>query len=304
MKWEKLENQSASLPSGREFSSMVCLNRNTLLLFGGGHGSLTSGTKVFYGDTWEYDIPTASWSKIETAINPAHRRLSALVSIGDNKALLFGGHTDVDSKQKFYKDTWIYDGDKHLWQKVCSGGPQGCDGHQMAYVGDGKVVLFGGMSQAETWCFDLNELCWQRLDLQGPLPRARHYHGMCSAGNGELLLFGGDTLADTWMFNLDQQRWTLIETPENSTPPARRYHDMVLLSSGQILLHGGFMGFPNFCDTWTFDMQKLCWSEVMMQRLPTAAHGFTLVACAHDTVFRFGGFTDRDNINELWMLEL
>lgn len=265
---------------------------------------MTSPTKDYFCDTWEYTVQTSSWKKIEVSRHPEKRRLSSMSLIGDSKVLLFGGHVEIDSVEHLYTDTWIYDGKRHIWNEIDTIGPTECNGHKMVDVGGGKVILFGGMPRAETWCFDLDVLKWEKLEIEGQSPQARHYHAMSAIGDGALVIFGGDTFNDTWIFNIYEKKWFPVITDHKSTPEARRYHDMIRLSSKHVLMHGGFMGFPNFSDTWIFDIEHKRWFEVIADNVPTPVHGFQLVAMSPTKVFRFGGFTERENSNEMWLLNL
>jgi hypothetical protein len=84
--------------------------------------------------------------------------------IGGDKVLMYGG---TDPYQASYNDTWVFDLSDGTWA-----GPLGPTqfpstrwSHAMVYVGEDKVLLFGGHHggssiSSETWVYDLSDGEW------------------------------------------------------------------------------------------------------------------------------------------------
>ncbi|MGB2806020.1 MAG: kelch repeat-containing protein, partial [Candidatus Zixiibacteriota bacterium] len=106
-------------------------------------------------------------------------------------------------------DTWVYDlSDKTWTQQDPSSRPPARMYHDMAYIGDDQVLLFGGSdcatgNLADTWVYDLSDDNWTQ-DTNTIQPSARYGHGLSETsmdGTSYLVLFGGSSGGgETWTF--------------------------------------------------------------------------------------------------------
>jgi hypothetical protein len=173
----------------------------TVLLFGGG------GPSGVYGDTWEWNGNTKTWTQVFPAASPSPRLTFLAYDAITEKVVLFGGENGV-----YYGDTWTWNGT--TWaQQFPSNSPSARTRPAMAYDPRlGQVILFGGTtappsSLNDTWAW--NGATWKQLNLpSAPSPRyisIMDYDPL----NGGLVLFGGLTSGNT----VTNQTWLLIPVP-------------------------------------------------------------------------------------------
>jgi N-acetylneuraminic acid mutarotase len=117
--------------------------------------------------------------------------------IGENKTLFHGGLLvfDIYTEDNTDDETWIYNLSTNTWtQKYPDPKFSKRPHHGMAYIGDDKVVLFGGnisgISNDETWIDDLSANNWNQMSPSSK-PSKRDHHGMAYLGGDKVLLFGG-----------------------------------------------------------------------------------------------------------------
>jgi len=89
-------------------------------------------------------VPQDDWSYLTPPVSPSARAGHGMASIGDDKVLMFGGSVDLDFTLS--NETWIYDLSENTWTNMSPQGgvPTARVLHTMAFIGDDKVLLFGG----------------------------------------------------------------------------------------------------------------------------------------------------------------
>ena len=126
----------------------------------------------------------------------------------------------------------------------------------MAYIGDDKVLLFGGVDGFfslfdDTWVYDLSDNAWTQKSPTTK-PTARSDHAMAYMGGDKVLLFGGyDGSFDdeTWVYDLSDNAWA--QKSPTAKPSARISHGMASIGDDKVLLFGGYDG--SFVDeTWVY----------------------------------------------------
>jgi len=142
--------------------------------------------------------------------------------------------------------------------------------HAMAYIGDDKALLFGGIGSIkydDTWVYDLSEGAWTQITPPiKPLPRS--YHDMAYLGGDQVLLFGGHdgTNNKTWVFDLSEGAWTEIDPPNK--PIGRYGHVMSYIGGDQAVMFSGYTYSEPYPyggwleDTWVFDLSEENWTQI------------------------------------------
>ncbi|MCP4130460.1 MAG: hypothetical protein GY754_05715 [bacterium] len=194
-----------------------------IILFGGHRETMYD--LAFYGSTWEFDNFRLTWDKFNTeGTTPGARSWHAMAYAGENESgnstfILFGGmswtlpHYPNPGTQTFLGDTWKYDRSIHMWTPHNTSGerPEERSRHAMAYLGDNKVLLFGGSDGSttfgDTWIYDAATLTWEKYEIAGDKPPAQTNHAMANIGENKIILFGknseGGTNGETWVFELE-----------------------------------------------------------------------------------------------------
>lgn len=100
------------------------------------------------------------WTQKFPNPKPSARFFHSLTYIGGENVLLFGGK---DVNGNYLGDTWVYNLNANTWTNKNPQGnkPSARAYHGMAYIGDGKVLLFGGSNGSEvylgdTWVYNLS----------------------------------------------------------------------------------------------------------------------------------------------------
>jgi Rab9 effector protein with kelch motifs len=283
--WIELDNISYK-PNGREFHRMSFIDTNKLLMFGG-------HDKDYLSDTWIFDLSSNTWDKVISNNHPSKRRLHGQAYIGNKKVLLFGGHDE----STVFSDTWEFDLDSSTWTNLNITGnvPIKRSSSSMSYLGDDKVLLFGGTSNGkcydETWIFDLSENIWTEVEATTK-PSGRVFHESSFIAQNRVLLFGGlqcneTDLGDTWVFNGTTNKWNQINNL-SSLPDARRYHGLEYIGDNKVILYAGFDG-KNFNDTWEFDLSSNSWLLISNSSNIRASHAHGMAYIGNGTLILFAG---------------
>jgi hypothetical protein len=173
----------------------------TVLLFGGG------GPSSVFGDTWEWNGKTKTWTQLFPATSPSPRLTFLAYDPITKNVVLFGGENGV-----YYGDTWTWNG--ATWtEQFPANSPSARTRQTIAYDPSlGQVVLFGGTtappsSLNDTWAW--NGATWTQLSLPNA-PSTRYVSSMdYDPLSDGLVLFGGETSGN----NVTNQTWLLIPVP-------------------------------------------------------------------------------------------
>ena len=175
-------------------------------------------------------------------------------------------------------------------------------GHQLSYLTDNKILLFGGGYQGDidmndSWIYDVGSNSWQKLS-PATHPSARRFHAMANIGNNKVLLFGGVQgysdqaiyYSDTWLFDGNNNTWSLLSPA--SKPAARYFHAMAYMGDDKVLLIGGSSGlYPGDYknDTWIFDISDNTWVQKYPTSSPPGRFSFAMTRIGSGKALIMGG---------------
>jgi N-acetylneuraminic acid mutarotase len=145
-----------NIPTVRAYFKLAYMGGDQVVMFGGG-GAAT----WWWDDTWVFDLSEGTWTELSPIVSPPGRHWHAMVSMGDDQALMFGG----DAYPKGLTDeTWVYDFSDNTWTLLNpSVSPSPRREVVMADIGGDHVLLFGGRTETEdprfyfddTWVWNL-----------------------------------------------------------------------------------------------------------------------------------------------------
>lgn len=247
----------ASNPGDRARHALAYIGDDKVVLFGGSN---------YEDETWVYDLSDNIWTDMDPGTwvagtdMPTGRRWFDMANISGDKALLFGGHLSPSSTGN--AETWIYDLSDNTWTDMDPGTwvagtdmPSARYMHSMAYIGDDKVLLFGGYSSGisgEAWIYDLSDNQWTQVT--GTV--AKWYHGAAYLVDDKVLVFGGIDASsnlsnETRIYDLSDDTWTL--DTDVTIPSARwaEFSETSMDGTSWLVLFGGY---DNAYDdeTWTY----------------------------------------------------
>lgn len=137
----------------------------------------------------------------------------------------------------------------------------------MAYVGDDRVVMFGGGQVMgpnpgldDTWLFDVGTQNWSLLPTPVS-PPARFQHAMASTGDGALL-YGGRTdntyFSDVWRFNAMADTW--INQGPPGGPTGSQAGAMAFDGDDTMVVFGGFNNNNPLDITFRYTLSTNSWA--------------------------------------------
>jgi hypothetical protein len=136
-------------PAARDSRQSMVYNpaTETVVLFGGTGADNGDYGGTPFGDTWEWNGRTKTWTQMFPASSPSPRGTTLAYDAISNTVVLFGGDNGGgDCCRIYYNDTWTWDGVTWTQQSPAIS-PPARTAHSMAYDASlGQVVVFGGTS--------------------------------------------------------------------------------------------------------------------------------------------------------------
>jgi hypothetical protein len=197
---------------------MSYISKGKAIMFGG-FTTEYSETKInekYLNDTWEYDSENQKVTLIETKGDIPNARLYHTIAYaGNEKLVMFSGNQG----DKYAKDdTWEYDGKTQIWKEYSKDEfhPRDRIKQAMDYIGEGKIVMFGGhyifgkdtYPNTVAWWYDATTHTWidYKID-ESTVIQGRQEHKMAYLGNGKVLMFGGFYVDDDKNFIFPPETW-------------------------------------------------------------------------------------------------
>ena len=247
-------------------------------------------------ETWIYDYPTNTWTKVDPINSPAMRTAHVMAYDSESDVvILHGGGLSVEDNPEgiyiHYNDTWAYDYNTNTWTNM---NPTGLDigvcEAQMTYDSESdRCILVGGYYvypydnprdeyyARETWAYDYNTNTWENITTTNH-PKHRYDHALAyDSESDRVILVGGWTYGDggvlqneTWAFDYNTKTW------ENMNPvakPKRIAHKIVYDSkSDLIILFGGLVATDLsvlYNTIYTYDYNNNTWTTMPSNLCPT-----------------------------------
>ena len=192
--WQQI---SVGIPGGR-FGQSCTVFEDTLVLFGG-----INDNGIRQNDTWiskESNGNISSWQPLEVATAPCARGAHAGSYAGNGKVAIFGG---IGSDGVRLDDTWVLDLSlKPLpaWHKInTSVSPPARSGHTLNWIGEQRMILFGGRGTRfevlnDVWMLEIQGETGEWVELRACELHPKHEVPLPRAGHSATLIFGGRVL--------------------------------------------------------------------------------------------------------------
>jgi hypothetical protein len=280
-----------------------------VLLFGGIYEE--SSDRIYYDDTWIYDVSENNWTNKEPGEAPNKRILHKMASVwGDDKVILIGGYCyEGGGNSIYYNDLWIYDLNDNTWtQKTQSKKPSIQDVYGMSSIyGTDKIVILTtnyydynkGNIYGETWIYDVSDNKWTNNTKQNQITPLSAKEMTSIHGTDKVLSFGGfqnSYTRDTWIYDLSDNEWSKRTTI--STPAGFGYQKLATIYGTDLVLLIGSVDKA----IWTYDLSENNWINISRIIAPNGRRiGLTSVY-GTDKIIHFGG--DSSGIcNDLWIFD-
>ncbi|MGE5479263.1 MAG: kelch repeat-containing protein [Chloroflexota bacterium] len=313
-KWTQLHPTNS--PSARMGHGMAPIGDHKILLFGG-----LQENHYDSDETWIFDLSDNEWTKVDCEEHPRACEFPAFSKIDSNKVLLFGGSRTNDI---YYDETWLFDLDSMKWiQLHPAKSPHSRNRGIGAYLGDGKVLVYGGIGCvwhnswcddfcSDTWIYDIKKNTWDSVAYC--FPYGRELPQACELDNGRVFLYGGHTSnrnnPDHFIYDLDSMKWTFFY-PKNGTY-IRDASALVNLDGNIFLVFGGYTKGPDGPipeigpngDTWLFNMTSKEWVELFPVIKPYDRVFHNIAKINKGKSILFGGATTGIFFKDTWLFEL
>eukprot|EP00930_Biecheleria_cincta_P027704 TRINITY_DN19403_c0_g1_i1.p1 TRINITY_DN19403_c0_g1~~TRINITY_DN19403_c0_g1_i1.p1 ORF type:complete len:778 (-),score=111.17 TRINITY_DN19403_c0_g1_i1:264-2597(-) len=237
--WACIDPVTGHAPSARSGSkAVVC--RDSIFFFGG----YTKKDGDYFNDLFEFNIPRAHWTRIETAVKPSVRTDHSCV-VYEASLFIFGG---FDGRTRF-QDLHQFNIEDHDWVQMpdTDNMPVGRFGHS-ACVYRSSMFVFGGWDGHDTlddlYEFSVTTSQWYSVPGRGDVPPSRYRHSAVVHGCC-MFVFGGvdkrqARFADLCEFSFDTRSWSRVKT--HGDPPSARTFHRACMYGGCMYILGGFDG--------------------------------------------------------------
>jgi hypothetical protein len=140
---------------------------------------LAAGPSDGAANTWLYG---PSWAAVSLGVLP-ERSGCAMTALPNQRFLLFGGRGNSGPAYGYFEDTWGFDENQKMWNRLSVSGPSPRSASAMVTFGD-EALLFGGeasldapsVAYHDTWVFD--GAAWREVPPSFGDPPARFAHAM------------------------------------------------------------------------------------------------------------------------------
>eukprot|EP01063_Lacrimia_lanifica_P035628 TRINITY_DN6853_c0_g1_i2.p1 TRINITY_DN6853_c0_g1~~TRINITY_DN6853_c0_g1_i2.p1 ORF type:complete len:391 (+),score=93.65 TRINITY_DN6853_c0_g1_i2:280-1452(+) len=269
-------------PPARSGHSLVAVEANRLLLFGGGPDENVSN------EVYRIDLsgPPGARTAACTYLHP-DARFPSPFERDRHSAWAWHGHMYIfggeDVHGYMYSDIWHFDHNALVWtEKVKQGAsPSPRRGQTCTLVGD-TVWLFGGLtfkreSVAEVYTLNMTTCTFKLQPTQGVPPCGRRGHSATVLG-GYIYIFGGcdereELLGDLWRLELATCTWEQVLPYRPHEGPAPSVGHAAAVFRGKLLTFGGNISSvrrASCSEIWLYDAEQKKWKQLKMKSEPKA----------------------------------
>lgn len=254
-------------------------------------------------------IAAEDWIQIGIGTHPNGRASHGMAFISEGKVLLFGGY---DLTGNSYNDeTWIFDINLNQWTQLFpQKSPPAQAWHEMDYIGDDKVLLYGN----GFWVYDFSENNWEQISPISTVMPDRTA-SMAYIGDDKVLFFGG--YKKNWALLYDFSENTLQRMYAANPPSERNVAAMSYIGDDKVLMFGGFREWlagedgvgehPNDAAAYIYDLSDNAWTKIEPAIKPPPRCLHKIAYMGEDKVMIFGGCPNQhfiNPINDTWVFDL
>ena len=318
----KLENinckgiETTNTP-GKRSSFGLCCNNNIIYIFGGWDG------RKHYDDLWYININDINkilkWNKINKQIISPNKRYGCTLNYYNNKLYLFGGWNYDD---RYLNDLWEYNINQNKWNKININNiiPNKVSNHKTV-IYKNNLIIFGGIDSNEyfndLYIINLNEYKSYKINCINK-PKKRVYHGMTISQN-KLIIYGGfdediNELNDIYLIDIKsiindinkQHKW--ININNNNNIPLYG-HSLLSYNNKIIIVAGQDSSYKYNSDLIIYNdinsIKKKIIYNIKDNKYKRHNHESCLLNVNNKIyVFMFGGYNDKDRLNDSILLYL
>lgn len=276
--------------------------------------SFQQNDRALLGNLWQWEESESAWAKKNTTNLPPNRAYHSANSNNTNgidKLYIFFG---ADDNSSMHSDIWSYDPASNIWTEELSSGssiPEARMMHSSTTVYDGKIVVFGGLTESggideNTWLYDPSTGIWT---MGSPFPDMFRYGHSAVKTDGKVFVFGGmgpeDASNKMWVYNAETGQWILKSNNSKNIEsfPEGRYHHAMIVSEehNKIWILGGSTTFDDeLSDVWEYDITLNSWSQLTDLPMPRTHFDATLFIEDNQQgeIVLFGGISNGTVIEE------
>jgi Kelch motif/Galactose oxidase, central domain len=221
---------------------------------------------------------------------------------------------------------YIFDTETMHWavKRATGDGPvESLKSHSSTLMSNGRVVVFGGGDDGETYfnevyVLDTLRMHWTKARCEAsksddgvPVPRRGHTAIACGPASSHMLVFGGGCAGgkaptnELWMLDIESMRWSKLGTSKGHAPSARGHHGAGMIGGKKLYVFGGTDTVDVFGDMVVFDLATESWFKKRLPAAPSSrcrfGHSLSVVG---SWLFMFGGHNGAEYTNDLAILNL
>ncbi|CAG8450882.1 13534_t:CDS:2 [Ambispora gerdemannii] len=196
-----------------------------------------------------YILNTVSkeWTKPNIFVNKPIGRFGHTATVVGTTMYIFGGQVDNYYLNDLVAlDMTTLNSSTPHWDPIVpiNDPPDGRAGH-IACAYENRIYIFGGTDgdqcYNDTWCYDIRNNIWSKLECIGYIPLGREKHGACLVDD-VMYIFGGrnnnqDELFDLAAFRISNYRWYMFQKMGPS--PSPRFALAMAASREKVFVLGG-----------------------------------------------------------------
>ena len=213
------------------------LHNSSYYIFGGVNQSEEVSNSLY-----KYLIEDQRWTKYTYDENVIPPRTGHSMSLVGDKIVIFGGF----AKGIFYNSVYIYDIKENAWDNSVKGEndnelleegqevieknyeenenvplPEPRINHSQVTIKENTILIYGGVDKDgkyfdDMWTYDIISKFWQKVEINGEIPKARQGHSALLIDDEQILIFGGKIgnifeINEFWKFDFKTKRFNIIQ---------------------------------------------------------------------------------------------